>query len=114
MINKSLYGKKKKLPFSINTMITGIIFLVFLACILYGFSDVSTSAKEQQLEIAQKAVERAAIQCYAIEGRYPPDLSYLESHYGIILDTGHFLYHYERFGSNLMPEIKVFELEQGE
>ena len=113
-MNKSLYGKKKKLPFSINPMIIGILFLAFLGCILYGFNDVSSSAIEQQLQIAQKAVERAAVQCYAIEGRYPPDLSYLESHYGIILDTDHFLYHYERFGSNLMPEIKVFELEQGE
>ena len=52
---------------------------------------------------------RATVQCYAIEGRYPPDLAYLEENYGLILDREHYVYHYRLEGSNLMPEIQVFE-----
>ena len=44
----------------------------------------------------------------------PVSYTHLDVYKRQILDTDHFLYHYERFGSNLMPEIKVFELEQGE
>ena len=31
----------------------------------------------------KQELEQAAEHCYAVEGRYPPDLDYLEEHYGI-------------------------------
>ena len=33
-------------------------------------------------ETLKKAIARASVQCYAIEGRYPPSIEYLEEHYG--------------------------------
>lgn len=63
----------------------------------------------ERLKAAEQSVARATVQCYAIEGRYPPDLDYLEENYGLILDREHYVYHYRLEGSNLMPEIQVFE-----
>ena len=67
------------------------------------------SASQERLKAAEQSVARATVQCYAIEGRYPPDLDYLEENYGLILDREHYVYHYRLEGSNLMPEIQVFE-----
>ena len=41
----------------------------------------------------------------------PPDLAYLEEHYGVQIDEERFTVSYVVFGSNLMPDITV--LEQG-
>lgn len=53
----------------------------------------------------------AAVACYAAEGVYPPDLAYLEEHYGIQIDRTRYRVFYDIFGSNLMPDITVLEYE---
>ena len=51
------------------------------------------------------------MQCYAIEGFYPQSLSYLEDKYGLYLDRGNYIIDYRFTGSNIMPDITVFEKE---
>ena len=41
---------------------------------------------QRSQETLRKAITRACIQCYAIEGRYPPSVEYLEENYGIQID----------------------------
>lgn len=77
-----------------------------------GLSTVSASTKAERMNSLDKAVRRAAVQCYALEGQYPPSLSYIEEKYGVIVDHDEFVVHYQAPGSNLMPEIKVFSLTQ--
>lgn len=57
----------------------------------------------------QEIVEKYAIQCYASEGSYPPDLDYLVDHYGLILDEDRYIYEYDIFASNVMPEIIIHD-----
>ena len=52
---------------------------------------------------------RATVECYAIEGRYPPDVKYLEDHYGIRIDRKRFNVFYDGFASNILPDITVVE-----
>ena len=66
---------------------------------------------EESLQLTEQAVRRCAVQCYAIEGRYPNSLDYLQEHYGLILNRDKFVYHYANVGANLMPEISVFPKE---
>ena len=47
--------------------------------------------------------------CYAAEGIYPPDLDYLEEHYGLQIDRDRYTVFYQIFASNLMPDITVLE-----
>ena len=53
------------------------------------------------------AVQRGALQCYAVEGVYPPDLQYLEDNYGLQVNTRDFYVTYEAFASNLPPTVRV-------
>jgi hypothetical protein len=61
------------------------------------------------MKIAVEAIERAARQCYALEGAYPPTLEYLEENYGLMLDRDRFHYLYEVIGSNIHPIVEVLD-----
>ena len=86
---------------------------VALAVILLGFSQalrqVDDSRKAEGLRILEESVRRSAAACYATEGIYPPDLSYLQEHYGLQIDESRYTVHYSVFGSNMMPDITVLE-----
>ena len=57
------------------------------------------------------AFRRSAGACALWEGISPPDLAYLEEHYGIQIDESRYTVYYDIFGSNLMPDITVLENE---
>ena len=100
--------KNQALGYILSLAAMAAVVAVFAAAVL-NFSG-RTGAREE--ETLRKAVARASVQCYAIEGRYPRDLSYLQKNYGLLLDNDHFVYHYQPLGDNLMPQISVFYLPQ--
>ncbi|MEA4874589.1 hypothetical protein [Anaerorhabdus sp.] len=55
------------------------------------------------------AIQKAAITCYSVEGRYPASLEYLVENYGVIVDSNKYHVYYETFGSNVQPEIKIYQ-----
>ncbi len=59
---------------------------------------------------ASRAVTRAAVQCYATEGRYPASIDYLVERYGLSVDRARYIVHYDRFAENLMPDIRVLPM----
>ena len=63
-------------------------------------------------ETLRSAIARASVQCYAIEGRYPPSVRYLEENYGIRIDWNRFYVYYEGFASNIMPDITVVSISE--
>lgn len=80
-----------------------LLFLLFLG----GVSSVSDTTYEKQEESLHTAIERSVIQCYAVEGTYPPSLTYLEDHYGITYNHDLFFVDYQVYGSNIFPDITV-------
>ncbi len=66
------------------------------------------NGKEQSYRILSEAIIRSAVQCYAIEGFYPPDIEYLESNYGLLVDHDKYFVSYSVFASNIIPEVQVF------
>lgn len=103
--------REKSSPWRI--LVPVLCFVVVVALIVFGVGNVAASAHAEQQKIMERAIRRAAVQCYAIEGRYPPDLAYLEEHYGLILDESRYVYHYRQVGDNLTPEISVFSVDEG-
>lgn len=85
-------------------VLTALVILVLIGAALAGLNDDNDT---QQMQIAAQAIDRAARQCYALEGAYPPDLAYLESHYGLLLDREHYHYFYEVIGANIHPIVEV-------
>ena len=84
------------------------IIIILVIAIYYGLGNIGNTQDEKQMEIAQDAIMRAAVQCYALESQYPASLDYLVSNYGLTLDESKYVYHYRTIGSNMVPEIKVF------
>ena len=85
------------------------IFLVLFFLFLGGFSSISAESQEQEQIALQNAITRSMVHCYAVEGRYPESLSYLEEHYGIQIDADRYAVFYDIFAENLMPDITVLE-----
>ncbi|WP_418972697.1 hypothetical protein, partial [Allofournierella sp.] len=55
------------------------------------------------------AVLERAVQCYALEGAYPPSLAYLEENYGLQVDRSRYIVTYEAFAPNLLPDVTVLQ-----
>ena len=82
-----------------------VIVLFFLAALSNLNQDHALEDKQQ----LKTALTRAAVACYAAEGIYPPDIQYLEDHYGIQINKELYTVKYVIFASNLMPDITVLE-----
>lgn len=84
---------------------------ILIAFVLLVRSSSGYGATNSQISKAtiQDIIEKYAIQCYASEGSYPPDLAYLVDNYGLILDEERYIYDYDIFASNVMPEIIVHD-----
>jgi hypothetical protein len=84
--------------------------VVFL-CLLGGLSQLQQGQSTQSRQQLEDAIREAAVACYAAEGVYPPDVAYLEEHYGLQVDETRYVVSYSVFASNLMPDITVLEAE---
>ena len=82
-------------------------FLCALGIFLYAVSGLSQRSVEEGAVTLQNSIQRASVQCYAIEGRYPASVDYLVKNYGIQIDEKKYAVFYEGFASNLMPDITV-------
>ena len=85
--------------------------LLGLLWVLGALSGVEEGQQLQQRQHLEESVRRAAVTCYAVEGIYPPNVDYLQEHYGLQINRGRFRVMYEVHGSNLMPDITVLEME---
>lgn len=84
-----------------------LVFAAVLYLFLHSVGAIKTRTREDQLNALTDAVRRASVQCYAIEGRYPPSVEYLEEHYGIVIDRKRYNVFYDGWASNVMPDITV-------
>lgn len=94
-----------------KSLITGAIAVtcILLVLVFIGKTGIilhETFSKED-LKLAEDAVRKYAVQCYALEGHYPQDIKYLTDNYTLSLND-EFVYHYEYIGDNMMPDINVF------
>ena len=87
---------------------SALCFGAVIGLFLNGVLSMSDRMDREGEETLRSAIARASVQCYAIEGRYPPSVEYLEENYGIKIDRKRFNVFYEGFDSNVMPEITVF------
>ncbi len=88
-----------------------ILFAVLLIGLSYSVELVSDTVNVQQQVMLEDTVRRSAVQCYSLEGSYPPNLDYLIDIYGLRFDDSKYIVHYENLGGNLLPDIAVFFIE---
>ena len=61
------------------------------------------------MRMTEDSLRRAVVSCYALEGRYPPNVDYLQQQYGLQINEKKYIVHYEIFAENIMPDITVLE-----
>ncbi len=83
-----------------------LLAVVILAAALH-FAHAGRDIDEESAQAIRDAVQSSALQCYAVEGVYPPDLAYLTENYGLTVNTEDFYITYEAYASNLPPEVIV-------
>ena len=81
--------------------------LVLIVLLLSVFRHPKTDLEDSGALAIREAVRRSALQCYAVEGVYPPNLQYLKDNYGLQVNTQDYYISYEAFASNLPPIVKV-------
>ncbi|MDF2631938.1 MAG: hypothetical protein K0Q85_534 [Caproiciproducens sp.] len=92
-----------------DLLITILIFCTVLGLFWYGFTNTFQANSAEKLQITRTAVQKSIVNCYAVEGTYPPDIKYLEDHYGIVIDHSKYIVNYELAGSNVMPSVEILE-----
>lgn len=101
------FMKHKRKYFSGFLRFTGVIAIIL--CFYLWLTALDARQREAGRLQLETALRRSAAACYAAEGFYPPDIQYLEEHYGLQVDESRYRVFYEVFAPNLMPEITVLE-----
>lgn len=92
-------------------LLTLISILVLTFSLSKGLYVKTENNKTEELK---KTIQTASIECYAVEGMYPPSVEYLEENYGIQIDRNKYNVFYSGFASNMLPDITVVEVERNE
>ena len=83
------------------------LFICVVVIFIFALGQLSQRAVQEGAVTLEKAITRASVQCYSIEGRYPSSVEYLVENYGLQVDEDKYAVFYEGFASNIMPEITV-------
>ena len=100
--------KKKRWPW---LLLAALIIALAIALPDWVAGVTDRDVAEQSAQALKSAVQRSALQCYVVEGIYPPNLAYLEEHYGLQVNHTKFTVIYNTFASNLPPDIRVIPQE---
>jgi len=107
-MRRSVY--KKGAGDIIRSAIVPVVFtLAVIGMIVYGLRQTENSSKAEAVRILEDSIRRAVVTSYAVEGRYPESIRYIEEHYGIKIDWDKYTVHYQIFASNIVPDIMVIQ-----
>lgn len=98
---------------SVRRILSAVIpiaaFILMIVWLVFGIMDADNAIDANELENVRLTIEKGVTICYAIEGVYPESIEYLSENYGVAVDTGKYLVHYECIAANIRPTITVFE-----
>ena len=104
---KDFKGKRQKYVWKaivLPALLCAAILTIF-ALGVYKFNELSL---EQDRQLTYAAIQKATVQCYADEGRFPASVDYLVEHYNVNIDYDHFMVTYDCAAANVSPNIAVF------
>ena len=94
-------------------MLLGLLrFAGVAAGMVRGVRVASEVSQREGLRMAEEAVRRAVVSCYALEGVYPANYEDLKAKSGLVIDEEKYKVFYEIFASNIMPSVTVIDLTE--
>lgn len=101
--------RKESLERTLKTVVFPLMLtLIVVITMVIGAFLFSGSVVTQDLELTESSIRKTVITCYADEGRYPPDISYMEERYGLRIDHDRYNVVYDCMASNIFPNIDVY------
>lgn len=91
-----------------------IFFVVIFGLFLGGLTNVEMSSEAERKRVLEESVQKAIVSCYAIEGRYPESVEYLEENYELIYDKDKYGIGYNVFADNVMPDVYIIDYTEAE
>lgn len=101
-------------PLARRVLMIVLMLAVLPAALALAAGGLGGQADQEGLAMTEASIRRAAVQCYALEGMYPPNLDYLKTTYGVQVDEDRYFVDYQYLASNLMPDITVLALSDVE
>ena len=93
----------RKYSLVLSALLTAALLAVFA-----GLTDRFSADRLREQEASlQDSLERCIMACYALEGFFPPDLEYMEAHYGLSYDKEEFFVDYQPSAGNIRPDYIV-------
>jgi len=92
---------------NLAVLITVVVFILIIMQVSASLEVLAQRSRVTGLDAARVSLRRAVMQCYALEGSYPPDLQYMTEYYGLQVDESRYIYLYETIGGNLLPVFEV-------
>ncbi len=83
------------------------VFIVIVLLFLFYLNKAAQIVKDEEVDLLYSAINKAVVNCYAIEGRYPESLKYIVDNYGVIINEDKFLVDYQVFATNVKPGIQI-------
>lgn len=106
------FEKKSRITLTrIWSVFSGFLVAIALCLFFVSTDNMEENTQTQQIQHLEQVVKQDILQCYAIEGTYPPDLNYLETHYGLTYDKKKFYIDYISIGSNIFPDVTIIVLD---
>lgn len=104
--------RQRRWPALLAGVLAPVMFAVGVLAFFTALNHLDSGRQTEGRTQLEQSLRRASAACYAAEGIYPPDLAYLEEHYGVQVDEARYTVDYRVFASNLMPDITVLENEK--
>lgn len=99
-------SRKRHIP-AVGEILIPAVMAAALLLFVSAAGNLNSGHEAEELRRLEDALRRSCVACYAAEGVYPPNIAYLEEHYGLQVDKTRYTVHYDIFAENLMPEITV-------
>ncbi len=100
-----MYSDRRRKRPGLLVLLLVLLLLAILAALFFAHSGRDVS--EEGAAAIREAVRRCALQCYVVEGVFPPDLDYLRDNYGLQINTVDYYVVYDCFASNLPPTVRA-------
>jgi type II secretory pathway pseudopilin PulG len=83
------------------------VFALLAALLLVGLVSATRRSDARETEMVSLALQRAIVTCYAVEGKYPPSLTYIYDNYGVRVDESRYTVFYDVIAANVKPSVRV-------
>jgi hypothetical protein len=94
-------------------LFAALSFALLAAVFLLALASAGQRNAARETEMVTAAISRGIVTCYAVEGKYPPSLTYLYDNYGVSVDESRYAVFYDVIAANLMPSVQVIRIGGG-